>query len=110
MPQLFDVLFNDLRGSKRNVNRLMGAGIVFVLLCHVYVVEPYFRFKAQEKKAQETLRTVEDKREALWNQLQKTKQVSQSVRDALSRIQEEIAGYPDHLRKTLREIHEAVST
>jgi chaperonin cofactor prefoldin len=110
MPQLFDVLFDDLRGSNRNVNRLMSAGIIFVLLCHFYVVEPYFRSKADERAGRTTLENVLKEQKALSNQLQEAKQVSSDVREALSRIQGDIEAYPRHLRDRLKEIHRAVST
>ena len=42
MPDLLDVLFDDLRDSVRRFNRLLGAGLLFAVVCHFCVVEPYF--------------------------------------------------------------------
>jgi hypothetical protein len=50
MAQLLDVLFADLRSSKKSVNRLLSLGVLFALFGHFYIVEPYFQYKEQERK------------------------------------------------------------
>ena len=49
MATLFDVILNDLQSNKKNVNRLLSLGILFALIGHFYVIEPYFQYKKQER-------------------------------------------------------------
>jgi hypothetical protein len=67
MAQLFDVIFTDLRSSKKSVNRLLSLGVLFALVGHFYVVEPYFHFKVQELELLELSKNVKDLRESLSN-------------------------------------------
>lgn len=109
MAQLFDVIFSDLRSSKRNLNRLLSAGIIFALVGHFYVVEPYFEYKAQERKAKRTLETGRENLEGLSNRLKRIAGVQRNAENGLSRIRNRIRDYPDHLRQKLGEIDRAVS-
>ncbi len=38
MPELIDVLCDDLRTVKKNMNRFLRGGLLFALLAHFYVV------------------------------------------------------------------------
>jgi hypothetical protein len=67
MSQLFDVIFTDLRSSKKSVNRLLTLGILFFLVGHFYVVEPYFHFKAQKLDLLELSKIVKTLPEILNN-------------------------------------------
>jgi len=55
MEQLFEIIFTDFRSSKKNVNRLLSVGILFAIVGHFYVVEPYFQYKIQENNATKAL-------------------------------------------------------
>jgi len=55
MKQLFEIIFTDFRSSKKNVNRLLSVGILFAIVGHFYVVEPYFQYKIQENNATKAL-------------------------------------------------------
>jgi hypothetical protein len=86
MAQLFDVIFDDLRSSKKSVNRLLSIGILFALIGHFYIVEPYFQYKAQEH---------------IWLEMrEKIKEVSES----LFKIQQQVKDYPDHMQKVKDQI------
>lgn len=108
MAQLFDVILNDLRSNKKNVNRLFGVGILFVLFCHFYVVEPYFEYKAQERETRKALEDVEDRLSQLTEQLKHIRPASKRAHKTLSDIRRRIEGYPDHLRNMLPEIDRAL--
>ena len=55
MTQFFDIIFEDLRSSKRSVNRLLSIGILFALLGHFFVVEPYFQYIIRASFSQERM-------------------------------------------------------
>jgi hypothetical protein len=61
MEQWLEVIFTDFRTSKKNVNRLVSVGILFVLVGHFYVVERYFQYRTQEHMQKEALREKEQK-------------------------------------------------
>lgn len=101
MPQLFDVLFDDLRSSKNKVNRLLGVGILFVLIAHFYVVEPYFEYKEQERVLARALKEKETQREILSKQFDAIKDLDQNIKTHLTDVEERIGNFPQHLRKIL---------
>jgi hypothetical protein len=97
MAQLFDVLFSDLRSSKRSLNRLLTLGILFILIGHFYVVEPYFPYKAQERNIHDEKKLLKQQEQELLGRLENIKGVSQGVEKTLTDIQKQIDAYPTHL-------------
>jgi hypothetical protein len=49
MAELFDILLNELRLTKKGFNRILSIGLLFTLSGHFFVVEPYFSYKKEEK-------------------------------------------------------------
>lgn len=94
MPQLFDVIFSDLRSSKKSVNRLLSIGILFALLGHFFVVEPYFPYKEQEHE-QTKLRD-------------NVKAIRQSILNTLDAIEFQIETYPAHLGQVRQKIYDVI--
>jgi hypothetical protein len=110
MEQLSKVIQADLRSSKNRSNRLLGVGIVFAMLAHFYVVEPYFAYKAQERSAARTLASAEKKLKELSEQVAGIEQVNKQADSALNEMLARIERYPDHLRQMLPRIDEALLT
>jgi hypothetical protein len=110
MDELFKVILNDVRTSKNRVNRLLGVGIIFVLLGHFYVVEPYFAYKVQEGEVRQALIDTENNLTKLSNQVDRMKGVRAQAHATLAELRQRINNYPDHLRDTLWEIDRAVGT
>jgi hypothetical protein len=94
MAQLFDVLFTDLRSSKKHMNRLLTLGILFILVGHFYVVEPYFQYKVQES--------------VLSIQRDNLKALSQDIESTLRDTKDQIENYPNHLGEMRRKIYDAL--
>lgn len=109
MPQLFDIIFDDLRLSKKNVDRLLTAGFLFVLIAHFYVIEPYFEYKDQERKLTASLSVEEAKFERLSTQLKLFTDLNNNAQKTLKDTQRQIAYFPDHLREILPKIQQALS-
>ena len=108
MEQLFEVIFADFRSSKKNVNRLFFMGIVFALVGHFYVVEPYFQYQSQERNATEALDAKKEQLNQLIESLNSMKDVSQEASKTLNNIRERIGNFPDHLRAVLPKIAQAL--
>jgi hypothetical protein len=58
MAQLFDVIFADLRSSKKHMNRLLTLGILFILVGHFSVVEPYIYYKPMKVQIEKKLKDI----------------------------------------------------
>lgn len=110
MEQLFEVIFTDFRSSKKNINRLLGIGILCVLVGHFYVVEPYFQYKIQENNATKALDVKKKQLNQLTESLNSMKGVNEEADKTLKNIIEKIADFPDHLRDMLPKIKEAVGS
>lgn len=110
MPELFDVLFDDLRSSKNKVNRLLGAGLLFAMIAHFYVVEPYFEYKGQERKLSEVLSKQKTQFEQISSQFKIISDLNQKVSRTLNDVWGQIEGFPDHLHGMLPKIEDAIST
>lgn len=108
MTQLFDVILTDLRSSTKNVNRLLSLGILFALVGHFYVVEPYFQYKSQERAEKKALEEKENEVKQLSDQLDRIKSLSQGANNTLAEIEKRIDGFPDHLRNMLEKIQQAL--
>ena len=108
MEQLFEVIFADFRSSKKNVNRLFSVGILFALIGHFYVVEPYFQYKIQERNATEALDVKKEQLNQLTDNLNSIKDVSQEASKTLNNIRERISNFPDCLRAVLPKIAQAL--
>lgn len=97
MAELFDVIFTDLRSSKKNVNRLLATGILFALAGYLCVVAPYSQYKGQKRSLSEQHGHIKD--------------AKQKAYDTLSCTQTRIKEYSDDLlKKTLPEIKLAIAS
>jgi type II secretory pathway component PulM len=108
MADLADVLFSDLRASRQTLNRLLSGSIIFALLGHFYVLEPYFQYKAQERKANAELQSARKEHAKLEKQLPKIRAANKQAKNALESIDSRIQEYPNHLRDTLPKIAQAL--
>src|SRR5258705_196114 len=108
MQDLFDILLSDLRDSVVQFNRLLWAGLLFALGCHFYVVEPYFRYKADRQRASRQIVEKTSDRDELTNELSRIEGPIHTVHETLASVRAKVSGYPDHLRARLPEIRDAV--
>lgn len=104
MPQLYDVLFDDLRSSKNSVNRLLGAGLLFALIAHFYVVEPYFEYRKEEPSLKIKLDEKKKQCDQLLEQSVRITNLSQNIRTNQTNIEKEIKEFPQHLRGILSDL------
>ncbi|MCF6149429.1 MAG: hypothetical protein E3K37_12315 [Candidatus Kuenenia sp.] len=104
MPQLYDILFNDLRSGKNKVNRLLGAGILFALIAHFYVVEPYFEYKDQEPRLKKALDEKKIHFDQISGQSERIANLSQDIKASQTTIENKIKDFPQHLRGILSDI------
>ena len=101
MLETEDVLFADLRASKKNLDRILALGLLLVAIGHLYVVEPYFHYKTQERQVQERLKDKEALKKRLAAHLERIQDSKKRVDATLTRVRREIEGYPDHLARTI---------
>lgn len=104
MPELIDVLFDDLRSSKKNMNRLLGVGLLFTLIAHFYVVEPYFEYKEQEPRLKKSLDEKKKQFDQLSDQSERITNLSQNIKTNQTNIENKIKDFPQHLRGILSDI------
>ncbi len=110
MAQIFDVFLNDMRLVKKNFNRLLTVGLIFALFGHFYVIEPYFRYKAEEKNSVQKLEQKQIQLEKLSTQQNQLDETSRSSNSSLQDIRVKIQGFPDHLQAMLPEIDAIVTS
>lgn len=77
MPQIFDILFDDLRSNRDKINRVLGAGLLFALIVHFYVLEPYFEYKDRERKMSVILHEQKEYYEAISGRLKSITDLNQ---------------------------------
>ncbi|GAN33291.1 MAG: hypothetical protein DYG83_02885 [Candidatus Brocadia sp. AMX2] len=104
MPQLFDVIFDDLRSCKKHVNRLLGAGLLFALIAHFYVVEPYFEYKEQEPRLKKSLDEKKLQFDQLSGQSERITNLSKNIKTNQTTIENKIRDFPQHLRGILSDL------
>jgi predicted nuclease with TOPRIM domain len=104
VSQLLDVLFDDLRSCKNKVNRLLGAGILFALIAHFYVIEPYFEYKEQEPKLKKSLEEKKFQFDQLTGQSERMINLGQNIRTSQANIENKIKSFPQHLREILSDL------
>lgn len=104
MQQLSDILFDDLRSNKTKMNRLFGAGLLFALIAHFYVVEPYFEYKKQEPRLKKSLDNKKIKFDQLSGQSEHITKLSQDIKTNQANIKDKIKNFPQHLRGILSDI------
>ena len=108
MASFFDVVFADLRTSRKQVNRLVGTGLVFALVGHFYVVEPYFEYKRLDRVTAQRIADGERLVADLAGRLNQLKTASGRSHAALEAIQADIRAFPDHLAGTIPRIERAL--
>jgi len=101
MSNYSSLLMNDLTAAKRNLNRLIKAGLLLTLVCHFYVIEPYFLYRAEEKSASERLEAGQARIRELSHQLAGLKEAVKGVHTGLEDTKERIRAFPDDLRAML---------
>ncbi|MFO0795712.1 MAG: hypothetical protein U0586_16805 [Candidatus Brocadiaceae bacterium] len=104
MPQLYDVLFDDLRSSKKSVNRLLSAGLLFALIAHFYVVEPYFEYRKEEPSLKIKLDEKKKQYDQLLEQSERITNLSQNIRTNQTDFEKRIKEFPQHLRGILSDL------
>lgn len=104
MPQLFDILFNDFRSARGKVNRILGAGLLFALIAHFYVVEPYFEYKRQETRLKEILFEKRKQINLLSERSERMVNLSENIKRNQKNIEDEVKHFPQHLRGRLSDI------
>lgn len=110
MPNLLDTILQDFRTSKRKVNRYLGYGIAFTLICFFYVVIPYFQYKGQQKSAQQAALYLKEELQVLNEHLIQIKKLNNDAENALTDIQSQINALPEHLHGVvLPEISEIIN-
>jgi hypothetical protein len=104
MAQIFDVFLNDLRSTKKNFNRLFTIGLIFTLFGYFYIIEPYFRYKAEEKNSAQKLAEKQIQLKDLSTKLSQMDETSRKIYSSLQGIRERIQEFPDHLQEMLSRI------
>jgi hypothetical protein len=110
MPKLADVLFDDLRSSKNNINRILSAGLLFAFIAHFYVVEPYFDYKKEEKTITKKLNKDEGDYEVLSKQSQNIINLNQQIFVLLEKFKQETDNLPFTLNEITKNIKRAPSS
>ncbi len=108
MMELDDLVLNDLRSTQKAVTRIVSVGVFFILFCHFYVIEPYFRYKSRELAAVQTISRVEQKVEHINADVAEIKRISDEMTRRLKGMEKEIDVFPDRLRDELPRIQAAV--
>ncbi len=108
MEQATEYLIDDFRLGKKEFNRLFLIGLFFALACHFYVVEPYFLFKQQEASLNISRATIQQSVHELSIQENKLVTTKKNVHDGLDSVQKKITSFPNHLRKSLPNIRDAL--
>ncbi len=109
MPQLVDVLFDDLKSSKKNINRILSAGLFFAFIAHFYVVEPYFEYKEQEILLGKLLVAKKEAYDGAIVRLNDIENLNEKIKNTLKKVKDEIEEFPVHLRGILPEIDSALN-
>jgi hypothetical protein len=99
MQDIFEILLQNFNSSKRRVNRYLGVGIVFVLLCFLYVTMPYFQYKVHQQKAKENLQTLKKDLNKISENLVKISEVNDQGRILLGTLNNIIRSLPDELHR-----------
>lgn len=104
MVQLFDLILKEIQAVEKNFNRLVTAGLLFIVFGHFYVIEPYFQYIKEEKTTTIELKDREIEMQRLSGRLARLETAKQEVDAALKDIEKRIQLFPDHLRETLPDI------
>ena len=99
MSQFFDTVWNDFLSVKKDFNRYIIIGVLCVFITHFYVIESYFFYKNQQKKAVKELKEKKVQLEKLLKQLEYLETTYKKVHKPLQNIQEKIRAFPQHLRE-----------
>ncbi len=108
MLETEDVLFTDLRASKKSFDRILAVGLLLAAIGHFYVVEPYFHYKARERQVQEKIEAKKALQQQLGEHLDKIQRSKKGVDRTLTGVRRQIDGFPDHLRSTIPKIGQVV--
>ena len=109
MSQFFDTVWNDFLSVKKDFNRYIIIGVLCVFITHFYVIESYFFYKNQQKKAVKELKEKKVQLEKLLKQLEYLETTYKKVHKPFQNIQEKIRAFPQHLRSVLPKIRRSFS-
>lgn len=110
MTKLYDLLLNDLRSLRNGFSRLLGFILLFTLMGHLFIVEPYFGYKNERQTLSNELNVSKNDLEKVDEELKELEEADKHARQALKRIKEEIKHFPSSLRSMLPKIRESIST
>lgn len=109
MTKLYDLLLNDLRSLRNSFSRLLGLVLLFTLIGHLFIVEPYFGYQDEEHTLSGELNVSKNNLHTVDERLKKLKKVDKQTHQVLSRTRAEIKDFPAHLRRMLPKIRESIS-
>ncbi|MCD4788935.1 MAG: hypothetical protein K8R37_02955 [Bacteroidales bacterium] len=101
MENFTDLHINDLRLNKKQFNRFLSIGLIFILFGYFYIVSPYFKYKTEEKKTNLEYETSKANMQKYTIEALKYHELSKNLKSELNRIKNEIHGFPDKLARSL---------
>lgn len=109
MTKFYDLLLSDLRSLKNSFSRLLGLILLFTLIGHFFMVEPYFGYKNEQQTLYSELNVSKNELQKVDGQLKKLQDVDKHAYLALNKIKKEIKDFPTNLRNMLPMIKESIS-
>lgn len=107
--KVIDIILKDIQETTKSFDRIVTAGLLFALLGHLYVVEPYFLYKEGGRAIASELQERQDEVQGLLDQLARLEATQKGIDQALRDIKNRIRSFPDHLREMLPEIQRNLS-
>lgn len=104
MGQFFNIYLDDFRAAVKHFNRFLNIGLIFVLFGHLYIVEPYFRYKTMKTDASRKLEQLKPATDKLKKQLKEIRETRQGIRKSLTTIINDMNEFPMQLRGLIPEI------
>lgn len=101
MGNLFDIALDDFRTSQRSVNRYLGVWLLFAFIAYMYVIEPYFWYKADVRKTKSELDGLEKIYVLKSNKHDQIRHVFQNAEFNLKDIERQLRDYPNHLQEQI---------
>ncbi|MBU1669193.1 hypothetical protein KKC13_12305 [bacterium] len=104
MTKLQNMFLNDLVGLKNGFSRLLGLGILFIIIGHFFIVEPYFSYKKEQKLLSAGLSKSKDDLEIVKKHFLEIKKVDSQIESVLKEVKRDIQKFPKDLRQDLTKI------
>lgn len=106
MTENHEMLLNDLRSLAKGFNRSLVVGMLFVIIGHFYVVEPYFKYIAQKNILTEMLNEKEPLLRDMSKRQMEMANVMEKANLSFRKTENDIYDFPNQLRKALPKIKE----